>query len=307
MSLIRFLLILLFIALPATLLAELSNGDLPAARWYAHVDLVEMRDGEAGQHLYGWLEDEVFDELREEFGFDADQEADVITALATPEGGIMVVVEGNFTQDTKDKIVAVGAAASKFNSLEVGGKVYYFIGDDDESSHRNSDDRHDMESFDEGAYISLALKNKLVVTSTEAQMHELLKDQGRIPGDYDHDDSLIVLSAEQNLVQAGLSAASIGEDLGWDSNMLRNTKQLALLVSDEAGKISIEAQLVAAEEELANSLASIVRGLISLQVFNDDLDPELTEFLQNTTVAVDGVTLTVKLAMDPQVMVDAID
>ena len=300
MSLIRFLLILLFIGLPATLLAELSNGDLPAARWYAHVDLVEMRAGEAGQHLYAWLEDEVFDELRDEFGFDADQEADVITALATPEGGIMIVVEGNFTQDTKDKIVAIGAAASAFNSLEHDGKEYYFIGDDDESEH------HGDGSFDGGAYISLALKNKLVVTSTEEQMHELIKGKGSIPGDYDHDGSLIVLSAEQNLVQAGMSAASIGDDLGWDSNMLRNTKQLALLISDEAGKISIEAQLIAVEEELANSLASIVRGLISLQVFNDELDPELTEFLQNTTVVVDGVTLTVKLAMDPEVMVEAI-
>jgi len=301
MSLIRFLLILLFIGLPATLLAELSNGDLPAARWYAHVDLVEMRAGEAGRHLYAWLEDEVFDELRDEVGFDADQEADVITALATPEGGIMVVVEGKFTQDTKDKIVAIGAAASEFNSLEVDGNVYYFIGDDDESKH------HGNGSFDEGAYISLALDNKLVVTSTEEQMHKLIKGKGRIPGDYDHDGSLIVLSAEQNLVQAGMSAASIGDDLGWDSNMLRNTKQLALLISDEAGKISIEAQLIAAEEELATSLASIVRGLISLQAFNDELDSELAEFLQNTTVEVNGATLTVKLAMDPQVMVDAID
>ena len=58
---------------------------------------------------------------------------------------------------------------------------------------------------------------------------------------------------------------------------------------------------------MANSLASIVRGLISLQIFNDDIDPELTEFLQSTTVDVDGVTLTVKVAMDPETLVDAID
>ncbi len=57
---------------------------------------------------------------------------------------------------------------------------------------------------------------------------------------------------------------------------------------------------------MANSLASIVRGLISLQVFNDDLDPEVAQFLQNTTVDVDDRTLVVKVVLDPRVVVETL-
>ena len=301
MRIMRFLIILLLVSVPSTGIAALSNGDLPAARWYCHVDLVEMRSAEGGKHLYAWLEKEVFDDLSEEFGVDAGKEVSVVTALATPEGGIVVVVEGTFSQATKDKILAIGAAGSDFNSQEYDGKTYYFVGDDDTTDHDHPD------AFDDGAYISIALEDKLVVASTEEQMHQLLKSNGEIPGDYGHDGALIVLSAEQSLVQAGMNADGIADDLGWDSNMLRNTKQLALLIADKAGQLSIEAQLITAEAELANSLASIVRGLISLQVFNDDIDSELSAFLQNTTVEVDGATLTVKVVMDPEVLIEAIE
>jgi hypothetical protein len=116
-----------------------------------------------------------------------------------------------------------------------------------------------------------------------------------------------VLSAERNLVQAGVKADELGDDVGWDSNILRNTKQAALLIADEAGKIAIEAQLVTTEKEMADSLASIVRGLISLQIFNDDLDPDVASFLQNTSVEVDDKTLKLRVALDPELVVATLD
>ena len=66
MRLARYVLVLFYIALPATLFAELERGDLPAARWYAHIDLVEMRASDAGRELYDWLDEEVFEKLRDE-------------------------------------------------------------------------------------------------------------------------------------------------------------------------------------------------------------------------------------------------
>jgi hypothetical protein len=99
----------------------------------------------------------------------------------------------------------------------------------------------------------------------------------------------------------------IDNDFGWDSNLLRNTKQLGLLVSDEAGALAVMAQLVAAEPVIANSLASIVRGLISLQALSGDVDAELSRLLNSTEVTVDGTVLTVKLAIDPKVLIDVID
>ena len=138
-------------------------------------------------------------------------------------------------------------------------------------------------------------------------MESLLAENGRVSGVKTEKGALFILSAERNLVQAGARAGDFGDDIGWDSNILRNTEQAALLVADRAGKIAIEAQWVTTEKEMADSLASIVRGLISLQVFNDDMDPDIAEFLQNTSVEVEDNKLTVKVALDAEDVVAAID
>ena len=40
---------------------------------------------------------------------------------------------------------------------------------------------------------------------------------------------------------------------------------------------------------------------------NDDMDPEVSTFLQNTSVNVDDKKLTVSVALDPEVVVAAIE
>ena len=131
---------------------------------------------------------------------------------------------------------------------------------------------------------------------------------GRIVGGGAHKDAIFVLSADKQFAQAGMrTSAFADDDDDWDSNILRNAQQAAVLVADKAGQIAIEVQLVTTEAEMAESLASIVRGLISLQVFNDDMDPEVSSFLQNTSVDVDDTKLTISVALDPEVVVAAID
>ena len=80
-----------------------------------------------------------------------------------------------------------------------------------------------------------------------------------------------------------------------------------MLLADKDGKIAIEAQLVTTEKAMADSLASIIRGLISLQIFNDDMDPEVAKFLQSTTVEVVDNALKVSVALDPELLVAAIE
>lgn len=298
MRLARIALIVFYISVPATLLADLRNGDLPAARWYAHIDLVEMRSSDAGKELYAWLDDEVFDELREEIGFDANQEADTITAVATADGGAMIVIEGEFSDKTEDKILAVAALAGGFDTLTHEGKTFYQIED---GSYESS-----SASLTVAAFMSLAVDNKLLVTETREQMEQLLGNKGKIPGNNDSDGALLVLRGDKNFVQAGMHPDSF-DDLGWDSNILRNTEQLALLVSDRAGLLAVEAQLVAAEAAEAKTLASVVRGLIAILSLSDETDPELSAFLNETDVDVDGSTLKVSIALDPAVLVEAID
>jgi hypothetical protein len=119
--------------------------------------------------------------------------------------------------------------------------------------------------------------------------------------------ALFILSAERNLMQAGARTDDLGDDVDWDSNILRNTKQVALLIAEKGSKIAIEAQLITTEKEMAEALASIVRGLISLQMFNSEMDTDIANFLQNTTVSVSGNKLTISVALDPEVVVAAIE
>ena len=105
-------LILLFLFLaPVAALSALRADDLPSmSKWYFHADFKQMRSSEAGQHLYAWLQDEVFDDIREDAGVDLDKEADFLTAFATEDDGMIIVIEGNISQETEDKVVAMGAA-----------------------------------------------------------------------------------------------------------------------------------------------------------------------------------------------------
>jgi hypothetical protein len=290
---------------PVMALSALRPGDLPdASTWYFHVDFKEMRSSDAGQHLYAWLQDEVFEDISDDVGVDLDEEADFLTAFATEDDGLVIVIEGNISQDSEDKLVAMGAASGSLDRLGSGSKSFYHVKDDDDLDINGDDIEIDIDSFDNGAYFSFAVNDKLIITSTREKMESLLDNKGRIKGVRGEKGQLFILSAERNLMQAGANTADFD---GWDSNILRNAEQAALLVADKAGKISIEAQLVTTEAEMAESLASIVRGLISLQAFNDDMDPEIAGFLQNTDVGVSDNTLTISVAMDPEAVVSAID
>jgi len=307
MRISRYLAIALLIFIPAALLAAVGPKDLPdAAKWYFHADFEEMRSSEAGQHLYAWLQDEVFEEVREDTDIDLEKEVDQITAFSTAGENLIVVIEGNISQETEDKVLAVAAASGSLDKLGSGSKIYYFVDENDDHDGDSNIDI-DVDSFDDGAYFSFAVKDKILVTARKADMESMLANGGKHPAAANAKGALFVLSAERSLMQAGVKAGDLGDDFDWDSNILRNTEQAAVIVADDNGKIAIEAQLVTTEKEMADSLASIVRGLISLQVFNDDLDPEIASLLQNTSVATEGNSLKIKIVLDPETVMAVID
>lgn len=312
---LRYMVVFLLMGLAAPSLAAIGTDSFPPGTlWYFHVDFARMRTSDAGKPLYGWLQQEVLSELKEESGVDLDKETDTITAFAATDSGVVVVIDGNISQQTKDKLMAIGAATGTLDRLGSADATYYFVKGEAHFEHEDTDGDGPhvkvglgIDDFSKGGYFSFAQKNKLIVTSTEAQMKALLANKGRLARGSGPKGALIVLGADRSLVQAGVQANELGQRVDWDSNILRNTQQAALLVADVAGKIAVEAQLVTTEHNMADSLASIVRGLISLQVFNDDLDPEISSLLQGTTVAVDDKTLTLRVSVDPKVLVDTIE
>jgi hypothetical protein len=297
---------LLLLALPALGAAELSASGLPAtSTWYFHADFDEMRGSDAGKPLYAWLQREVFADVREDAGIDLDKEADRITAYSAEDSGAVVLVEGNISQETRDKLLALAAGGEEFDTLKHNGTTFYFVKGDGQ----RKDGDINVDSFDDGVYFTFALKNSLLATSSREQMEYLLDSKGKLPKRGSDRGALIVLTAEKSLIQAGMQADQIEDrgDGGWQSNILKNTEQLAVMIADAAGKVAIETQLIATQPEMAESLASIVRGLISLATFSEDTDPDIAQILKGTTVDVNGSSLNIRLALDPDSVKLALD
>ena len=131
------LLAFLFLA-PVAALSALRPSDLPeTSKWYFHIDFKEMRTSGAGKHLYAWLQEEVFDDIREEAGVDLDKEADFLTAFATEDVGMVIVIEGNISQDTEDRLMAMGAASGTLDRFGSGDRAFFHIKDDDDHDDAN--------------------------------------------------------------------------------------------------------------------------------------------------------------------------
>jgi len=302
---LKLLAVLLLLGIPALAYADMS--EIPAsATWYFHTDFDAMRDGKASRDLYAWLDSEVFEEIRQETGIDLGREVQQLTAFSATGEGPVILFEGKFSQDTRDKIITIAAADGELQTFKSSGKVYYlFDGNGDGADVGNID--IDIESLEDEAYVSVALKDKILVTNTQDQMKKLLASNGKIDSGKKEKNALLVLRAERSLVQAGVNANELDGDNDWNSNILRNTKQVTVLMADLGERLGIEAQLMASEPDMANSLASIVRGLISLQAFNDDIEPEVASILQSTKVDVAGSTLTISLTLDPDTVVSALE
>ena len=296
MAAVRNLLLVFFALAPGFAAAALSPAQVPGtAVWYLHVDIDELRRAESGGAVYAWLEREVFDDVRDDLGIDLHREADSVTAYSDAALGTVIVVDGDISDGTRDKLLALAAADAALETRSHARRSYVHARRDEvrKSAHSSLND------LDRSAYFSFDVAGKLIVTSDEKQMQALLDRDGRIAGNQDHRGALLVLTAEGSIVQAGMRAPEVGSGAdGWDSNILRNTEQVALLVADSRGGMSIEARLVSREAAMARSLAGIMNGLISLQMLNEDLEPRVRSLIENTRIEVKDAVLSINALLD---------
>jgi hypothetical protein len=297
---------LAMLALPAS--AQVAAGDLPDNTiWYLHADLEAMRTGDAGGSVYAWFEDEVAEDIREDAGIDISAEVDSITAFADGDNGTIVIVEGPLTKDTQDKLLALAAMQGPVDPREHDGETFYFFGDEDEIDDNGEEPFEDLQ---DAVFVSFAVPGKALLTGTEAQMRGLLDNGGKVAGTGNHGGALLVLSATKALVQAGMQPQGMLADDGgddWESNIVRNTKEAALLLADDSGQLAVEAQLVSHDPKMAEAIGGIVNGLIGLQAFNSELGPEIQSLIRNTKIDVLENVLSISTVIDPNVLVSILD
>lgn len=299
--------LLLLAGLPAGALAQVAAGDLPGDTiWYLHADFDEIRQSDAGKPLVEWFDEEVVVEINEEFGLRFEHEFDSVTAFADSNLGTVIVAEGPLSDELRNTVMTKVRQEAFVTNLVHSKKDYYFIGDED----ADRDDKDDpFEDFEDSIYFSFAVDNKLIVASHEKQMQEMLDGGGRIAGSGAVDGTMFVLTADKTFVQAGMKPDGIvdEDEDGWESNIIRNTEEVSLLVSDKEGQIAIQAQLRSTDPGMAQSIGGIVNGLISLQAFNSELGPEIQTLIRNTRVTVEGNVLSVSTVVDPELAADIVD
>ncbi|NIV17855.1 MAG: hypothetical protein GWN47_05470, partial [Woeseiaceae bacterium] len=204
--------------------------------------LVAMRTAESGAKLYAWFDDEIAQEVAEEIGVDINTEVNSITAYSDAANGTVIVSEGPLTRESQERLLAIATleAGGDFDVREYKGMTYYHFGDEDDAAYRGDEPFDDLE---DSAWFSFAIDGKAIMTSTERQLKALLDSRGEIAGAGSHDGAMFVLSADKTFVQAGMQADNmvIEDEDDWESNILRNTKQAALLLADQDGLIAIQA------------------------------------------------------------------
>ena len=305
----RLTMFLLFLSFPLTTSAAVTASDLPDDTvWYMHADLEAMRAAESGAKLYAWFDAEIAEEVAEEIGIDINTEVNSITAYSDAANGTVIVSEGPLTKESQERLLAIVTleAGGDFDVREYKGMTYYHVGDEDDEAYRGDEPFDDLE---DSAWFSFAIDGKAIMTSTERQLKALLDSRGEIAGAGSHDGAMFVLSADKTFVQAGMQPDNmvIEDEDDWESNILRNTKQAALLLADQDGLIAIQAQLVSTDPKMAEAIGGIVNGLISLQAFNSELDPEIQDLIRNTRVEVLDNTLSINTVIDPDVVAAVLD
>lgn len=306
----RLFLLLLLFSLPLHGAAAVSADDLPGDTvWYLYADLDLMRTAEAGKGFSEWFNAEIAADIREETGIDLSFEVNSITAYSDASNGTVILIDGPVTKETQDKLLALAAMRGYVDTREYDGKTYYFVGDEDDSG---SSGRDPFDDLDDSTYFSFGIANKAIIASSENQLKAMLDNGGRIVGSRSHDGALFVLTADISFVQAGLRTNSLADededdDDGWESNILRNTEQAAILIAERSGQIAIEAQLKSKDPKIAASIGGIINGLISLQAFNSELGPEVQSLIENTRVEVNGNVLTINTVIDPALVAEMLN
>jgi len=297
MAILRFTLVFILM-LPALVRADIEHDDLPGNTiWYLHVDLKALRASDAGQSLNAWFEREVVKEINDELGIDISKEVDAVTAYADAGDSTVLIVDGDISSETQQTLLQHVEDDAFVKTLTHSGKDYLHILDDDPGVADNSR----FVDLDDSAYISFALPGKAIVTGKEGHMQELLDSNGRITGDAGNADTIFLLSADSSFIQAGLRPGEMadGPDSGWESTIVQNTKQAALLITDKNGMVAVDARLTSTDPGMAQAMGGIVNGLIGLQALNSELGPEIQGLIRNTRVDVDGNILAINTVIDP--------
>lgn len=241
--------------------------------FYLAINIDAIREGQASATLYTFIDDEILDELREEFGSDAVDAIDGISIFGTGDGQTPVILlHGNIPQLARDRFVDKLFKEKKdVELLTEYGRNYFAFGDVQlDWDGVESDGDHDA------LLLAFGDRGQTMITPHPDAMSEFLRE-GYVPNAVMAED-LMVLKADRALAQGGLNnrhSAFSANGGAWESELFRKVDRIGMVVADDAEALRISIEAHTASPELAEALGNIVKGIVSLKALSSEAAEKL--------------------------------
>lgn len=251
--------------------------------FYLAINIDAIRDGQASATLYEFIDDEMLDELRDEFGGEAVDAIDGISIFGTGDGQTPVILlHGDIPQSARDHFVdRLFKEKENVELLTQHGRNYFAFGD-----VQLDWDGVDSEGDHDALLLAFGDRGQTMITPHPEAMGEFLRE-GFVPDAVMARD-LMVLKADRALAQGGLNnrhSAFSGNGGAWESELFRKVDRIGMVVADDVDALRISIEAHTASPELARALENIVKGIVSLKALSSDAADKLEwlDTLQITT------------------------
>lgn len=292
--------------LAAVLTAQAQPVSAPDSAFYLSVNFEAMKQGQAAAPLYRFFDEEILDDLREEFGTGLVDSLQGISLFGTGADQLPVIVlHGDIPQSARDRIVDdLFREHDDVELLSDQGRNYYRFGGLDldwgAADFQGKSD-HDV------LFLAFGDNGQTLVTPHQATLDEFLS-LGSLPAAVMAPD-LVVIQADRALAQGGLNRGHSvfgGSDGPWESDVFRRIDQLALLVAEGADGLEVAIEAHSATPEVASALQNIVQGIISLKALSAEVPDELA-WIDRIRVSRDAHVTRLDVAIPSEALVEILD
>ncbi|MEL7310525.1 MAG: hypothetical protein AAFN07_03365 [Pseudomonadota bacterium] len=273
--------------------AEISNRDIPPdALWYINIDMEALRTSEPGEIILDWVDEEVTDDLERDLNFNAGEDLDRLFFHGNAEGSFSARILGDLSEDTRDHLRSEMLKNTDATLKNDGWGEYYVIEDaGDEIEFDNGDMSLDTDTI----YVSLADNDGLFIASSAERL------AAEIRGIRGGNANVLVLDGRRPFLQIGVNADEIDKssEFGFDSDLLRQTSQVALMIGSVGDALDFHTKITATDPEVTDSMANIVRGLISLRMLSSEVPEPVGRIIDKLRVDSDSSGMSIRLQVTP--------
>ncbi|MEO0366547.1 MAG: hypothetical protein AAF265_13785 [Pseudomonadota bacterium] len=278
-------------SLPAA--AEVSNRDIPPdALWYINIDMESLRTSKPGQVILDWVDDEVVDDMEKEFDFDAGEDLDRLFFHGNAEGSFSARILGTLSDATRAHMLSEMLKNTDATLKNDGWGEYYVI---DDAGDEIEFDNGDMSLDTDTIYVSLATGDGLFIASSAERL------EAEIRGIRGGNANVLVLDGRRPFLQIGVNADELDESqqFDFDSDLLRQTSQVALMIGSVGDSLDFHTRITATDPEVTDSMANIVRGLISLRMLSNEMPEAVGSIIDKLNVDSDSGGMSIRLQVTP--------